>query len=959
MTRITKNGRLQQKTDLESNWEANDPDILKGEVCVSVIPNDQRKAKVKVATRDGKWSEFDYIGGEGGGGESLWQNGMNEHGLSIKDSKAVVMGNYSAAIGNDVFSNASNSLTVGDYRNQKITFGIDFEEEIDSNTFLYKIDYCQIFYNTSEGEKFLKYVSKNSELYFTSYDNIVKKCVIIDEWSYEEEKYIYFIKSLEGDLINGYQSGTTSISSGIQDMGQYGSSDNSISVGNSNTILDSSNRSSAFGSGNVIFKSVQSFTNGTDNLISESNCANAFGYGNKIRQNCNAFVSGESNVLERDFPNNSSFATGVRNEVYGGYASHIEGYENRLGQTKVYNNGSLEYVNSQADFGHVEGFRNTVGATGAHAEGRQNLASGSSAHAEGGSTTASGENSHAENSMTLAYGLSSHAEGGACIAYAQASHAEGGGSIAFGFESHAEGKYTNAIGQYSHAENDNTFALGQASHTEGRVVTAYGQSSHAEGEGYTSNLYGSVIELKKEFDKNYSGYLTSTIFFNGQTTSVAKIIYESGLGNGILFIGGWTRGTSNVLTPYCNEKAYDNGEIQSLHNNIVATLRRIEYFQTLGDAYYYQGAFYRDEEHTNLITPNQNDVYRDITDGLNVEYIYRGTSYMLLNSGNEYYRYLVQIETEEDLGAEPSSLSFSNMTLFGAGGYASHSEGCKTIASGYASHAEGQENIASSYGSHVEGCRSIANGYASHAEGFNTLASGYASHAGGDSCKAIGRNSAVLTGTSNIAEGENSSVLSGVRNKTMAANSSILAGSDSVIGEQGYYSSILTGHIELIAGTQFILNEPYTAYAYNLWSYNKLYVGDENNRFNLASLAPFTYTIEDITNLADTSLPIVQINQNNKLIPIIDSAGISIPRTEIASWLGLDTSSSAFCYWVLIFNKAEHKKDIVSNVLCLEENGRKTLPEFVIHDNSNYTQEVVILLSTENNTTNIKKVIIS
>jgi len=951
MTRITKNGRLQQKTDLESNWEANDPDILKGEVCVSVIPNDLRKAKVKVATRDGKWSEFDYIGGEGGGGESLWQNGMNEHGLSIKDSKAVVMGNYSAAIGNDVFSNASNSLTVGDYKNQKINFRIDFEEEIDSNTFLYKITSCSIFGNNNDGEKFLNDVNKNYDFYFTSYDSTNKRCVIF--YDYSEDAY--FIKSFEGDLINGYPSGTTSICSGIQDIG----SDNSISVGNSNTILNGSNRSSAFGSENVIFNSVQSFANGTNNLIARSNCSNAFGFSNKIRENNNGFVSGDSNIVEFGFPNDSSFTTGVRNEVYGGYASHIEGYENKLGQTKVYNNSSLEYVNSQADFGHVEGFRNTVGATGAHAEGRQNLASGMSAHAEGGSTTASGENSHAENSMTLAYGLSSHAEGGACIAYAQASHAEGGGSIAFGFESHAEGKYTNAIGQFSHAENDNTFALGQASHTEGCVVTAYNQSSHAEGEGYTSNLYGSVIELKKEFDKNYSGYLTSTIFFNGQTTSVAKIIYKSGLGNGILFIGGWTRGTSNVYTPYCNEKAYNYGEIQSLHNNIVATLRRIEYFQTLGDAYYYQGAFYRDEEHTNLITPNQNDVYRDITNGLNVEYIYRGTSYMLLNSGNEFYRYLVQIETKEDLGEEPSSFSFANMTLFGAGGYASHSEGCKTIAGGYASHAEGQENIASAYGSHAEGYRTIASGNYSHAEGFNTLASGQASHAGGDSCKAIGYNSAVLTGTSNIAEGSNSSILSGVRNKAIAANSSILAGSDGVIGEQGYCSSILTGHVELIAETQFILNEPYTAYAYNLWTYNKLYVGDENNRFNLASLAPFTYTIEDITNLTDTSLPIVQINQNNKLIPITDGAGISISRTEIASWLGLDTSSSDFCYWVLVFNQAEHKKDIVSNVLCLEENGRKTLPEFVIHDNSIYTQEVVILLSTENNTTNIKKVIIS
>lgn len=60
MAQVYKNGRILQKVDTEENWFANDPEILKGEICVSTF--DDGKVKIKIAGEHGKkWSQIDYL----------------------------------------------------------------------------------------------------------------------------------------------------------------------------------------------------------------------------------------------------------------------------------------------------------------------------------------------------------------------------------------------------------------------------------------------------------------------------------------------------------------------------------------------------------------------------------------------------------------------------------------------------------------------------------------------------------------------------------------------------------------------------------------------------------------------------------------------------------------------------------------------------------------------------------
>ena len=329
---------------------------------------------------------------------------------------------------------------------------------------------------------------------------------------------------------------------------------------------------------------------------------------------------------------------------------------------------------------HVEGMNNKALGSCSHAEGQATNALANSTHAEGDTTIAFGEASHAEGYNTQAKGNQSHTEGSNTIATGNSAHAEGVSTVASGSFSHAEGSHTEATGRDSHSEGAYSKANGIASHSEGDHTTASGDYSHTEGCGYSSSVTHEIV-IKEFVDDNY-----------------LNNVYEY---TGIDF---------NYFTDY-NDTILNGAEIYNpIDTNLEAPIAEIvasKYIEGYGDTMP-SGTYLK----IDFYNSNTFDSLTDLDGGKSALVVLRSGSY------------------------GDGSHSEGDCTI--SEGFASHSEGLKTLAHIDASHAEGNSTIACGSASHAEGYFNISGGEASHTEGSSNVARGAASHAEGIENKSIG-----------------------------------------------------------------------------------------------------------------------------------------------------------------------------------------------------------------------------
>ena len=198
---------------------------------------------------------------------------------------------------------------------------------------------------------------------------------------------------------------------------------------------------------------------------------------------------------------------------------------------------SIQQVNNTASGDYSNATGNTTQAVGksTHSEGTNTVAFGESSHAEGRGSTVTftaadlligtdvlvdkWKQQDVDNRNSAAIGIASHVEGNGNVAAGHDSHAEGRANLALGNRSHAEGSQTEARGNNSHAEGTGTTAGALNSHAEGNDSVASGTAAHAEGNATTASGDNSHAEgYSTEATTLYAhaeGYLTKA---NGQAS---------------------------------------------------------------------------------------------------------------------------------------------------------------------------------------------------------------------------------------------------------------------------------------------------------------------------------------------------------------------------------------------------------------------------------------------------------
>lgn len=203
------------------------------------------------------------------------------------------------------------------------------------------------------------------------------------------------------------------------------------------------------------------------------------------------------------------------------------------------------------------------------------------------------------------------------------------------------------------------------------------------------------------------------------------------------------------------------------------------YVDDVIEGYLYEGSFYEDAQHTELITPESSKIYVDLS--TDKTYRWGGAVYVDVTGASAWGEIRGTLSNQTDLlnalNAKQDTLTLPLSTANGGTGNANGyirtgqkndttighyatAEGYNTTASGLSSHAEGEESIASAAMSHAEGVYTTASGRQSHAEGHTSSATGDYAHAEGQLSTASGNGShaegyrTVASGSYSHAEGE-------------------------------------------------------------------------------------------------------------------------------------------------------------------------------------------------------------
>ena len=129
----------------------------------------------------------------------------------------------------------------------------------------------------------------------------------------------------------------------------------------------------------------------------------------------------------------NNVASGTNSQAFGNGTKALSDYSHA--------EGFQTYVDSAAaTAAHAEGYQAYVYSLGAHVEGYQTSSSGLAAHAEGYQTNTYGQGSHAEGNVTKAYGAYSHAEGQGTVSSGNHSHSGGKDAVSQGEASFTHGR---------------------------------------------------------------------------------------------------------------------------------------------------------------------------------------------------------------------------------------------------------------------------------------------------------------------------------------------------------------------------------------------------------------------------------------------------------------------------------------------------------------------------------------
>ena len=456
----------------------------------------------------------------------------------------------------------------------------------------------------------------------------------------------------------------------------------------------------------------------------------------------------------------AAHAEGGRTIASGTFA-HSEGCDTEA--SGDYSHAEGQYSYAGGDYSHAEGNSYADGSH-SHAEGCSS-AYGDNSHAEGGSTEASGDAAHSEGQSTRATGMFSHAEGCMSEASGEAAHAEGDSTLASGSKSHAEGSSTIASGDYSHVEGSMSEAPGYCAHAEGSSTYAYGSQSHAEGGSTCPFRYAGDLETIDADSLKGLWKTTKFSFAFGEASHV------EGTDNLALENNAHAEGVSTIAEGICSHtegsEAYAKGKAahaegtcmtaygESSHAAGVSSTRALD----ISDI-----DFESSESVKNAWNPSNGGELFALAYG-------KGSS---IQGGSDCLALGNYSSTTGICTAALGNCSCASGDYSVAVGDYSHAEGDVTIAYGYGSHAEGGGTTAffehgfensyepvdftdsadllskwasssaywfsAAYGnfSHVEGSTNLALGYASHAENEVNLAFGRASHAEGHYTKAMG-----------------------------------------------------------------------------------------------------------------------------------------------------------------------------------------------------------------------------
>lgn len=201
-------------------------------------------------------------------------------------------------------------------------------------------------------------------------------------------------------------------------------------------------------------------------------------------------VEGTNNISEG---NESSHTEGNGN-TNPAELSHVEGQLNNInkGATGSHTEGKSNIVRQWASWSHTEGVNNIVDGYASHIEGTDNTVLESRGHAEGqNNTIAAGATcGHVEGLNNQVIGKNAHAQGTKTSAVGMNSFAGGEGTV-------ADGKNSTALGQYNVGYGDSLLEIGMGTsetgrknaftvHSDGRATVAIGPTGDMD---VTTKLY--------------------------------------------------------------------------------------------------------------------------------------------------------------------------------------------------------------------------------------------------------------------------------------------------------------------------------------------------------------------------------------------------------------------------------------------------------------------------------------
>ena len=245
-------------------------------------------------------------------------------------------------------------------------------------------------------------------------------------------------------------------------------------------------------------------------------------------------ASGYGTKTEGDY----SHVGGVNSQIAtGGYASRVDGYNNRT--SAKYSNVDGAENENHAECADISGYNNYAaeGSDSVHIEGSNNRAETSpNAHIEGSSNTAEADSAHVEGTGNIAF------IGAACA------HVEGSNNQAM-YEAicaHIEGKNNSASGKYAHVQGSHNTANAHSSSASGF------HNEVAEGAGYSSvsGSYNKAIGWNQNVRGKWCYPKTAAEIVGGGTSeSDRRNIYELDWQGNAMFAGDVkARGNKTLAT---------------------------------------------------------------------------------------------------------------------------------------------------------------------------------------------------------------------------------------------------------------------------------------------------------------------------------------------------------------------------------------------------------------------------